>query len=173
MERSSSTTRIRINSFLFGVGPIGDDQDDSPLTKKGGGIAPSHTEIGSRRLEHYTERDRDVLDRTVVSLDLGVLRFDEGVEPAQRQVQTAANGPAKLAFRVAKQSGDTGPYSVPTCATEQIRGDRRRRDLVDEIPGDVCKVDVTVESLLEPEAAVAAVNANTERDHRGIESNMP
>src|SRR5258706_5669949 len=48
------------------------------------------------RLEHHSERDRDVLERgrSITLLDLIVPRLQEGIEPAERQLDAGNKVPA-------------------------------------------------------------------------------
>src|SRR5665811_183152 len=115
-------------------------------------------------LEHYSERDRNELQRSTVALNLIVAGLEERIEPAQWHLDAAAQVPTELVRRPAAEPGDVDCGVVHARATDQIRSYRLRGDTVDEIARHARKVDVAPDSAtLGGELVVRSVDTELHR----------
>src|SRR6266496_4566604 len=144
----------------------------SAQTKTGESTSPSPVFFTVfRRSEHYSEGDRNELQRRgITDLDLVVARLDERIEAAQRHCNSAAYVPAEVVVRSAAEPGKVDSSVVPAGATDRVGRERRRRELVHEIASHAGEVNVTTCTVLQTEAVVGTVNSDPERNQLRIHS---
>src|ERR1700681_1235904 len=114
---------------------------------------------------YWHDAQRTSLRRNVV-----VTRFDEGLEDRHRKLDTGACVPAEVVRRHVRRTRGLYGRHVKTSAADEVRGDANHRQSVHEVAGRAHDMVLGATSCLRAERVVRAIDTETNRDDRKVDS---